>query len=340
MVKTSQDGVVSVVIPTKDRPRLLRETIASVLAQGAYVREIIVCDDGSQPAASDSIDPGIHPQLRFVRHASSVGIGANWFSGLRAAEGPWVALLPDDDRWDPCFLSVLVPYMTEEVDVVFCGTVLIDYRGEYLDTETRLADHFRNHHDLPPGRLSQYDFIRAAVVNLDVPLNGAVVRRDVLLPLLDGETGLAMDFDITAKLALLGARAVYVPFRGVQYRWHAASLTGKNSSLAPQSFVTTADKLMAAFPTMPSWARGSLLARKRDALMSWAWLEVAAGNSSTARLLLRRAGGVSGRRPARWTGLLLTFLRPGWFAILRTMVIRARTTTSVLGTGMRRDGRL
>lgn len=42
---------ITVVIPTHDRPELLREAIASVEAQGFDHWDVIVVDDGSRPPA-------------------------------------------------------------------------------------------------------------------------------------------------------------------------------------------------------------------------------------------------------------------------------------------------
>jgi glycosyltransferase involved in cell wall biosynthesis len=49
----AEDGLVSVVIPTKDRPEMLRRAVSSVLGQTYAPIEVIVVDDGS--AASELI---------------------------------------------------------------------------------------------------------------------------------------------------------------------------------------------------------------------------------------------------------------------------------------------
>jgi glycosyltransferase involved in cell wall biosynthesis len=91
---------VSVVIPTRDRPRRTRAAIESALAQTLPPLEVIVVDDGSaEPAAFD------HPQVRILRHGERRGAGAARNLGLDSALGDWAAFLDSDDRWLPAKLE-------------------------------------------------------------------------------------------------------------------------------------------------------------------------------------------------------------------------------------------
>jgi glycosyltransferase involved in cell wall biosynthesis len=55
-VESMEDsGLVSVVIPTKDRPEMLRRAVVSVIGQAYTPVELIVVDDGSADPAREAI---------------------------------------------------------------------------------------------------------------------------------------------------------------------------------------------------------------------------------------------------------------------------------------------
>lgn len=91
---------VSVVIPTRDRPRFARRAAQSVLAQEGVEAQVVLVDDGSETPLADTI--GLDdPRVLIVRHRSSLGVAAARNRGIVAADAPWVAFLDDDDMWAP-----------------------------------------------------------------------------------------------------------------------------------------------------------------------------------------------------------------------------------------------
>jgi glycosyltransferase involved in cell wall biosynthesis len=88
---------VSVVIPTKNRSRLLAEAIRSVWAiDGPDLDlEILVCDNGS----SDDTAPVAAALGARVLQATTPGPAATRNVGMRAATGEYIAFLDDDDLW-------------------------------------------------------------------------------------------------------------------------------------------------------------------------------------------------------------------------------------------------
>ena len=91
---------VSVIIPTKNRPELLKRAIASVLAQTFRDFEAIIVDDGDGSASA--IAESFHdPRTRYVRNEGARGGGAARNRGAREAQGEYLAFLDDDDEWMP-----------------------------------------------------------------------------------------------------------------------------------------------------------------------------------------------------------------------------------------------
>ena len=99
--------LVSVVIPTYNRAALLREAVASVLAQIYAPLELIVVDDGSTDATAACLRSV--RDLRLVRqdHTGMPGQARN--AGVRVARGEYLAFLDSDDLWLPHKLAVQVP---------------------------------------------------------------------------------------------------------------------------------------------------------------------------------------------------------------------------------------
>jgi glycosyltransferase involved in cell wall biosynthesis len=95
---------VTVVIPTKDRPRAVVRAIASAFAQQDVSVEVIVVDDGSTvPAAQamESITVPARHTLRVIRHAAPRGVSAARNAGIEAASARWIGFCDDDDIWAP-----------------------------------------------------------------------------------------------------------------------------------------------------------------------------------------------------------------------------------------------
>jgi glycosyltransferase involved in cell wall biosynthesis len=112
--------LVSVVLPTYNRPEELRRAAASVADQTYPAIELVVVDDCSERPAQETladIDVG-HVSVRHVRHEVNRGANAARNSGIRAATGEYVAFLDDDDEWHSDKLARQVAtFVTGDADV-------------------------------------------------------------------------------------------------------------------------------------------------------------------------------------------------------------------------------
>lgn len=129
--------LVSVVIPTYDRPDLLIQAVASVQDQTYPNLELIVVDDHSPtPAAETLAAAGANtPDLHLVRHETNRGANAARNTGIEAATGTFVAFLDDDDRWLPEKLERQVERFRtapDDVGVVYTGATSIDADGDVV----------------------------------------------------------------------------------------------------------------------------------------------------------------------------------------------------------------
>lgn len=92
----------SIIIPTHNRPQLLRRAIRSALAQTISNIEIVVVDDGSKPpvALPD------YPQVKVIRLFPNQGGAAARNIGAKAANARWITYLDDDDELMPQMAQV------------------------------------------------------------------------------------------------------------------------------------------------------------------------------------------------------------------------------------------
>lgn len=91
----------SVIIPTCDRPDLLKRALKSVLDQTFLPDEIIVVDNGLTP-----VDEHILKQsVKLVRALPRYGVAQARNTGAILASGQFLAFLDDDDCWDRDYLD-------------------------------------------------------------------------------------------------------------------------------------------------------------------------------------------------------------------------------------------
>jgi glycosyltransferase involved in cell wall biosynthesis len=94
-------NLVSVVIPTRGRPALLRRAVESALAQTHRELEIVVVIDGPDSATEAAMGEVTDPRLRVLALPESLGGSDARNTGAAASTGAWVAFLDDDDEWLP-----------------------------------------------------------------------------------------------------------------------------------------------------------------------------------------------------------------------------------------------
>ncbi|WP_299958615.1 glycosyltransferase family A protein [uncultured Modestobacter sp.] len=123
----------TVVVPTRDRPGLLREAVDSALAQTAADTRVLVVDDGSDtPVALPA-----HPRLTVVRHLRPRGVSAARNLGTSLAATELVTFLDDDDRLRPGMvqrsLEVLETAAAPGPVAVLSGVAVLDRDGAEVD---------------------------------------------------------------------------------------------------------------------------------------------------------------------------------------------------------------
>ena len=103
---------VSVIVVTRDRPRLLADALASIAAQTRPALEVRLADDGGGSALEALPElPRLELTARIVRFGQA---GAARNAAAAGARGDVLAFLDDDDRWRPGHLEGLLAAFADE----------------------------------------------------------------------------------------------------------------------------------------------------------------------------------------------------------------------------------
>lgn len=223
----SQEPLVSVLIPTYNRPAYLKAAIASAVQQTYQNIEILVADDCSPESPQTIVDAFQDSRIIFRHNATNLGMIRNIGSLFKEARGKYVAHLNDDDLWNSDFLEKLVPPLEANPDLAlaFCDHYIVDEEGRinYSETETCTK---ANHRDRLQEGVYQ-PFCQLALVESAVaPACAAVIRKNSLdwdeIPI---EVGGLWDAFINYLCCRSGRGAYYYPERLTRYRVHTQSYT-------------------------------------------------------------------------------------------------------------------
>lgn len=122
--------LISIIIPTHNRPQMLKEAVESALAQTFQDFEIIIVLNG---ATAEPVQTARRLGEDARTHAVEMAYGtlaAARNCGLAAAQGEWIAFLDDDDIWLPDKLELqLAAARRTGADLVTCNFSQFNAQG-------------------------------------------------------------------------------------------------------------------------------------------------------------------------------------------------------------------
>ena len=132
--------MVSVVLTTYNRPKLLFRALESVKVQTFQPKEIILVDDSSDKNATDFMKKRLSDDIIYLRHKRNLGLAAARNTGLRHAKEDFIAYLDDDDIWMPTRLESQVKHWEslpvekrKQLACIQVGAELVDTNGNRLN---------------------------------------------------------------------------------------------------------------------------------------------------------------------------------------------------------------
>ncbi len=213
---SSGKPLVSIIVPTKDRPDLLRDTLESLNAQSYKNWEAVVVNDGGEDveALIRNLDHG--DRIRHVRHESSRGLPSARNTGIQHSNGEILCYLDDDDMFMPHHLETVVEAICEnQASFVYTEAEYAEERVE--DGRRRVVA--RRH----PYSGIEYSRDKLHVGNY-IPVNTWAHRRELLQHsgLFDPELNALEDWDLLIRFSRL-VEFVRIPQITVEVRVRVSS---------------------------------------------------------------------------------------------------------------------
>lgn len=283
---------ISVAVPTHKRPRYLQAALDSVLHQTRPPDEVIVSEDGSDPETAEVVHRyAANLPIRHLTNVPPLGELRNRRQAFAATHGTFVAMIDDDDEWEPTFLETTSRELLAHPECGFCSSDhwLMDADGQVL-VEASEASTRRFGRDAM--RTGVYDDVLMRYLAWTCfPLQHTVFRRDVIagvgfVP--GGEEGVAGDFSLFTELGAKRVRAYYVDQRLGRYRTHAGQVT-RNRILMASTHVDALEHL-ARHDDLSREERAALAQRFRGQVVELAIAHAHARHRREALNSLRRYG--------------------------------------------------
>jgi glycosyltransferase involved in cell wall biosynthesis len=232
---------ISVVVPSFNYARYMRQRLASIFAQGHPVLEVIVLDDAS---ADDSVAEARAAaadwdrQVRVVAQTRNSGsVFRQWQRAVAEARGDWIWIAEADDAADPRLLETLAQALdgAPRAVMAFCDSRAVDSAG------ATVSDSYKSYYATTAGTTLDADglhegpaFVRTCLSERNLILNasGVLFERHALKAALARLGEELLTFRVAGDWRLYiellnqpGAQIVYVAEPLNIHRRHAGSTT-------------------------------------------------------------------------------------------------------------------
>lgn len=211
--------LVSICIPTYDRPDGLAAAIASVVNQRFADFEVVVTDNHTSGLAV--AERFGDPRIRYFRNDTNIGGTRNACAALDRARGELLGVLHDDDRLLPGYLEAVVRPFEQEDGI---GIVFTDH---YLEVDGRLR---ARGCELEGGTYP--DFLEHLLRHMPVAISATLMRREVWASSRPLPDLLTMDYVLYVRAALGGWTFRYVDQPLMVYRVHPDQVSNAGPRLS------------------------------------------------------------------------------------------------------------
>lgn len=120
--------LVSVIMPVFNRKDTILNAIYSVLNQTYSNIELIIIDDYSTDGTRTLLNSFINANFKIILHEENKGSSYARNTGLKKAQGKYIAYLDSDNEWDERYIETMVGAFLElpDADAIYSGQLLYD----------------------------------------------------------------------------------------------------------------------------------------------------------------------------------------------------------------------
>ena len=126
--------MISVIIPVHNAEQFIAQTVQSVLDQTYQAFELLIVDDGSSDRSIKICQQFHDPRITILTQPNR-GVSGARNTGIRHAQGEYIAFLDGDDLWLPEKLAKHVQHLDNapHVGLSFSRSAFINHKGEPLE---------------------------------------------------------------------------------------------------------------------------------------------------------------------------------------------------------------
>lgn len=106
-----QRPMVSIIVPTYNRPQMLNRALKSILNQTYKDFEVFVVNDGGENVENIVTSLNKEGKITYIRHGTNRGLATSRNTGIKLARGKYISYLDDDDIFYPSHLETLVNFL-------------------------------------------------------------------------------------------------------------------------------------------------------------------------------------------------------------------------------------
>ncbi len=237
------DPAVSVIVPTFNRPRLLRRCLQGLCVQTTENFEVIVVNDGSSDATLDRLIDGFRLDITLITQPHNGGAATAANAGLAVSRGRYAHFQADDDTIHPHHIQLLHETIAASHDdgkpagIAFGPAWMIEEAEDGRETDRTVI--FREGHSRE--RLLSQNFIVGGSAMFDAALAKEIGGMDTDYEVLE-------DWDFWLRMSA-HAELVYVDTPTAEYRMRPG--TGNVTTQARPRFYTNLLRLYREHPCEP-----------------------------------------------------------------------------------------
>jgi glycosyltransferase involved in cell wall biosynthesis len=192
------------------------------LAQSYDDYEILVADDSGTAAARELVAGFRQPErIRYLAHASTLGVASSIVRAVKQARGDFIAILNDDDSWEPHLLEKLVTALEADPRRVLATSDhwITDVNGNIVHELSKAWSANFGRSKLSEGVIrnpAQFVVGGGLAINITSVFRKQAVDWSLLVPEIAG----AYDYWIACLLAATRRPIYYTPERLGRWRMH------------------------------------------------------------------------------------------------------------------------
>ena len=191
-----ENPLVSIIVRTKDRPKLLAKALQSIADQDYSPIEVVLVNDGGQDIDIEEIKNILgDTSLIYVRLEKNTGRANAGNVGIEHSKGEYIGLLDDDDEFYPEHISTLISFLLKS-----------DYKVAYTDSLMVYREYNSDTHEFTDIKKElifsrEFDYAFLIFENY-IPFMCLLFEREILITsgAFDGSLDLYEDWDLLLRI--------------------------------------------------------------------------------------------------------------------------------------------